>query len=590
MKAYGEFALDAFMYALDDRPELVGRSILPMIAGLGAKAVDKLVLAQRYDSPLVRLNALLCVRLLDRDLAKQARLAVAMARKDEAREVRLEALRLLDWIDGIEHIFLREPRTLPTPDFADLPIAPDILRAAARGYDAGVLSELLFDGRRMVRQNAAAAHGLIGRYHAWLGILLKDSVSAVQLAAAKSLFELGDKALHSARALIGGMLEDDPEVRQYSKDALLGLGPAALPVLIEGLWAPGDIARKTVVPIIEPLGAAATPTIIAALDHPSQLVVLNALQVLGRLYATDPKGAVLGIPKVTALIRNPLPAIIGAAQKCLFRLEGRTPAEFQKDPVPMPILGFDKGPLSVDVLRAEAPALDVAWMISAFSDGRPIVRENAARAAGFMPNATKDFLGPLTIALKDPIPEVQVAAADAFASLQSEAATAIPALTFALKNATERVKRACMVALDAYGPERVAAELVKHLVGREDWMLVTIGRVAARMSEVLVPALGHFAKRPDESLIARENAVRVLADLGQKARAAEPILLSLLPEMEGMLACKAAFALGSVARPSKDLIDAMLARLAVDPRPSLHGEVRSAVKILKRRMPVGVSA
>jgi len=589
LHAYGEFAIDAFMYALDDRPELVGRSILPMLAGLGERAVDKLVLAQRYDSPFVRLNALIGIRLLDKELGKRARLAVALARKDDEREVRLEALRTLEWIDGVEHIFVREPRTLPTEDFASGPVDDVQLTAAARGYDAGVLAELLVDGRRAVRENAATAHGLLDRYHPWLGILLKDSVGAVQVAAAMSLAQLGDKSLPSARALIGALLEEEPDVRRYAKEALLTLGTAALPTLIEGLWVPGDIARKTVVPFIEMLGKDATPAIIEALDHPSQLVVLNALQVLGRLYTKDPKGTVVAIPRVTALVKNPLPAIIGAAQKCLFRLEGRTPAEFQKDPVPMPIIGFDKGPLSVDTLRAEAPALDIAWMISAFSDGRPIVRENAARASGFMPNTLKDLLIPLTIALKDGIPEVQVAAADAFATLQSEAPTAVPALTFALRNATERVKRACMVALDAYGPERVAAELVKHLVGREEWMLATIGKVTARMSEVMVPALANFAKLPDESLIARENAVRVLGDLGQKARAAEPLLLTLLSEMEGMLAFKAAFALGCVARPSKELIEAMQARLSVDPRPSLHLEIRSAVKIIKRRMPVGAA-
>jgi HEAT repeat protein len=204
-----------------------------------------------------------------------------------------------------------------------------------------------------------------------------------------------------------------------------------------------------------------------------------------------------------------------------------------------------------------------------------------------MPAAIQDLLGPLTMALKDSVPEVQVAAADAFASLVSEDATAIPALTFALRNATDRVRRACMVALDAYGPERVANELVKHLVGREDWMLVTIGRVAARMSEVMVPALVKVARDPEVSLIARENAVKIIGDLSAKARGVEDELLHLLPEMEGMLAAKAAFAIGRVARPTKELVEKMLKHLACDPRPSLHKEVRDAVKVIKRRMPVG---
>ncbi|MBL8787592.1 MAG: HEAT repeat domain-containing protein, partial [Deltaproteobacteria bacterium] len=587
LRAYGEFAIDAFMYALDDAPELVGKTILPMFGALAEKAVDAFILAQRYDSTQVRKNALIGLRLLDKSLAKGARPTVALARRDEDREVRMEALATLDWLDGVEHSMLREPRPLPSEGFATGPIDESELAALTESFDAKILVELLWDGRRAVRENAATAMGLLGRFDPLLAILLKDPVDAVKEAAAKTLLSLGKKSLPAASSLVEALSEDNDLVRTAARDSLIGLGKAALPALIAGLWVPGDLARRTVVPILEKLGKVATPAIIQALEHPSQLVVLNALQTLGRLYAQDPEGTTRAMDKVKALVRHPLPAIIGAAQKCLFRLEGRTPAEFQKDPVPMPIPGFDKGPLALDVLRQGAPNLDTAWMISALADGRPVVRENAARAAGFMQRALKDLLTPLTIALKDGIPEVQVAAAEAFANLRTADDVAVPALTFALRGATERVKRACLVALDAYGPERVAAAITQHLVGREDWMLQTIGKVAARMSEVLVPALARFAQKPDESLIARENAVRVIGDLGQKARGAEAALVSLLPEMEGMLACKAAFALGAVARPSKELIAAMQKRLEVDPRPSLHKEVRSAVKIIKRRLPPG---
>ncbi len=584
---FGEFALDAFMYALDDAPNIVGRNVLPMLAQLGEKALDAIVLAQRYDSPLVRRNALTALRLMDKDLVRAVRPAVALSRRDEEREVRLEALRVLEWIDGIEHIMVREPRPLPSASFATEPIALDELASLVAEFDPGILEDLLLDGRRHVRENACTAFGVLGRYHAWLPIRLKDDSADVQVAAATTLLSLGELAVPAAGGLIEALSEDDDELRAVARAALEGLGAQALPALVTALWAPADVVRKTVVPIIEKLGKEATPAIITALDHPSQLVVLNALFVLARLYGQDPDGAVKGMAKVTALTRHTLPAIIGAAQKCLFRLEGRTPAEFQKDAVPMPITGFDKGPLPDEILRANAASLDLAWMISAFSDGRPVVRENAARAAGFMPAVVKDLLGPLTIALKDGVPEVQVAAADAFASLVREDEVAIAALTFALKNATERVKRACMVALDVYGPERVAKVLVNHLVGREDWMLVTIGRVAARMSEVLVPALMAFAKRREASLIARENAVKIIGDLSAKARGVEDDLLTLLPEMEGMLACKAAFAIGRVARPNKVLVEKMLKHLTTDPRPSMHKEVRDAVKAIKRRMPVG---
>lgn len=582
---YGEFALDAFMYALDDAPRIVGKNVLPMLASLGERALDTLVLAQRYDSPLVRRNALTALRLMPREVAQAVRPAVALARHDEDRGVRLEALGLLEWLDGIEHHLVLEPRPLPSEDYAQKALEHDALVAAVGGFDRGILEALLLDGRKHVRENTAAAFGVLGLYHPWLPIRLKDDVVEVQRAAAQTLKSIGPLALPAAPALIESLSEADDALRELARETLEGLGVSALPALIAALWAPADRVRKTVGPIIEKLGADATPAIIAALDHPSQLVTLNALLILTRLYGVDAEGTVRAMPRVIALTRHVLPAIIGAAQKCLFRLEGRTPAEFQKDPVPMPIVGFDKGPLPAEVLSAQAPALDVAWTISALADGRPIVRENAARSVGYMKAVLKDLLVPLTIALKDSVPEVQVAAADAFATLKCEDEVAIPALTFALKDATERVRRACMVALDAYGPERVAKVLVTQLVGREDWMLVTIGRVAARMNEVLVPALMRAAKDPQLSLVARENAVKIMADLSAKARGVEYDLLSLLPVMEGMLACKAAFAIGRVARPSKDLIEKLLAHLSTDPRPSLHKEVRDSVKIIKRRMP-----
>jgi HEAT repeat protein len=588
LRHYRGFAIDAFMYALDDAPEIVGRVILPMFASLGAEALDALVLAQRYDAPLVRLNALRALRLMDRDVASAIRATVALARRDADRGVRLEALLTLDWIDGVTYALLREPRVLPHPDFAS-PLAPEVLLEATASYPEAALAELLFDGRRGVRENAAAAHGALLRYHPWLPILLKDDATAVQQAAARALLALGTAAAPAASKLIEALSEDDEVVRDVSREALIALHTLALPALIAALWAPLDRARRTVFPILEHLGKDATPAVIAALDHPSQLVTLNALVLLARIYGLDPEGAAVAIPKVTALIRHPLPAIIAAAQKCLFRLEGRTPAEFQKDPVPMPIVGFDVAPLPADVLRPEAPSLDIAWLISALSDGRPVVRENAARAAGYLPHAMKDLLAPLLLALKDSAPEVQIAAADAFATLLSEDDAAIPGLTFALRASPDRVRRACLVTLDAYGPRRVASQLTKHLVGREDWTLTTIGKVAARMAEVLVPALADFAKDPTQSLVARENAVRVIAELGHKGAGVEQKLLALLPEMEGMLAPKAAFAIGRVARPTKDLIAAMLKRLETDPRPGLHKEVRDAVKSLKRKLPPGAA-
>ncbi|MFO0746372.1 MAG: HEAT repeat domain-containing protein [Myxococcota bacterium] len=445
-----------------------------------------------------------------------------------------------------------------------------------------------------MRENAVRAHQALGVFHPHLAIRLKDEVEDVQHAAAETLLALGMKALPAATALVEALGEQDELIRKPAADALFGFGPAALPALIAGLWVAPDLAKRTVTPLLVKLAPASTPAVIAALEHPSQLIQLNALKTLALLYAVDKDGSLKGMPRVIAMLRHPLPAVIGAAQKALFRLEGRTPAEFQKDPVPMPILGFDKGALAVDVIRPEAAKLATDFMLSALADGREVVRENASRASGFLPKAADELLESLGRCLRDSIPAVQIAAAEAFGTLKHDDAKSIPALTFALRDTVkpggEAVRRAIFSALDNFGPKRCAAVLMQNLVGREDWMLITIGKVAARMHEVFVPALVGVATNGEVSLIARENAVRILGDLAIKARPATQALLTLLPDMQGMLAAKAVFAISRVAAPEKATIDALQKRLQVDPRPSLHHEILQAVKILKRKQAPGQAA
>ncbi|MCC6619823.1 MAG: HEAT repeat domain-containing protein [Deltaproteobacteria bacterium] len=591
LRRYGQFAIDAFMYGLDDEPELVGRSILPMLAAQGQAALDPLILALRYDSAHVRRNALIALQLMERPIALAARPAVSLLRRDESRDVRLEVRKTLDYLDDVPVAGdVAEPLPLPTPSFAEEALALDALREAVAGFDQALLARLMIDGRRRVRENAVRAHQALDLFHPHLPIRLKDDVADVQHAAAAVIEALGPKALPAVASMVEALGDRDLDIREPMHRALVALGAPALPAIIQGLWVPPDVARKTVVPILVELGEVATPSVIAALEHPSQLIQLNALHALMLLYAVDQKGAVKGMPRVIAMTRHVLPAIISAAQKCLFRLEGRTPAEFQKDPVPMPIPGFDKGSLPVDVIKPAAPGLDVAWMISALADGRDVVRENAARAAGYMPKAVKDLMPSLQLALRDAAHDVQIAAAEALATLGLEDGQAIPALTFALRDTQrpggERVRRALLTALDAFGPKRCAAVLVEHLVGREDWMLLTIGRVAGRMHEVFVPALVQVALDGERSLIARENAVKILGDLGPRAKSATQSLLQLLPDMQGMLAAKAVFAISRVCPFDKAVIEAMQKRLQVDPRPSLHHEILQAVKILKRKQAV----
>ncbi|MFO0746371.1 MAG: HEAT repeat domain-containing protein [Myxococcota bacterium] len=147
LAAYGEFAIDAFMYGLDDEPELVGRAILPMLANLGAKAMDALVLALRYESPLVRRNALIALRLIDKDIARAARPTISLMKRDENRNVRLEVRKTLDYLDDVPlPTDFAEPLVLPTPDFAEATLTVEQLGQAFAGYDARWFERAMSEG------------------------------------------------------------------------------------------------------------------------------------------------------------------------------------------------------------------------------------------------------------------------------------------------------------------------------------------------------------------------------------------------------------------------------------------------------------
>ena len=581
LRAYGEFAIDAFLFGMDEVRDLVGRSILPMLASLGEKALDAFVLAQKYPSALVRQNALIGMRLLERELAATARPAVTLARNDDARDVRLEARRTLDWIDrATSNSIYREPLPLPSEAFATQSLNAKELKAQLGDTAAAVLGSFLTDGRRFVRENAARAHEVQKKFHPHLTIAMKDEYGEVRLAAAQALLALGQKALPAASNLVDALTDVDEDVRKTAHDALFGLGAKAMPAFVAGMRVPPEVFRETILPLVDRLGETATPAMITALDHPSGLVQLNSLAALTILAE---RGAKAAYDKVVSKTRTPLPAMIRAAQRCLFRLEGRTPAEFRKEAVPMPVPGFDTARLPGDVLKPAAPGIDRAFLHSSLFDGRILVRENTARTIGFLGKDGRALVPQLVIALKDQAPDVQVAAAEALGTLLLEDAVAIPALTFILRNARETVRRACLVSLDRFGPARVAPVLMKHLVGLEEWMVATVGRVAHRMSEALVPALAKVAANPEESLIARENAVRVLTDLGIKARPSEQTLVKLLENMDGMLAVKSAFALSRVGTPGPDLVAQLQARLNKEPRASAQAALKEAMKIVRRK-------
>jgi HEAT repeat protein len=583
LAAAGTFALEALVFGLDDEPRLAGRTVIPVLVEVGEPALDALVIAVRHASPLVRRNALVALRFFDRERARTARIAVTALERDADRNVRLEARATRDWLDGIDRMLrATEPLPLPHAEFAFRGLHGYELEPLLDSLEETHLVALLRDGRRRVRENAARALGLRRTYHPWLAIALKDDELEVQRAAARALRDLGPAALPGATQLIDALEEDDAPIALDARAALVGFQAEGLPALVAAARMPPDRFRRNLLPIIDRIGEPAVPAMVAALDHASAFVTMNALMAVETLAE---RGGKVAMARVVELTRHPLPAMVRAAQACLMRLEGRTPAEFRKEAVPMPIAGFDTASLSVDVLVANAASVDRDWIRSAIFDGREKVRENAARLCGCLGPEGSDYISLLVIALKDPETTVQIAAAEALGMLATGDGTAIPALIGALRLARESLRRAVLTALDRFGPARVSAVAVHHLVGLEERVLTSMARVAHRMAEAFVPALTTVAADREQSLIARENAVVILGDLMARARAAEGSLVPLVHHQDGMLAFKAATALGRIGTPGPALADRLMAAAMSEKRPSVVQALRNSAKSLRRRRP-----
>ena len=592
--AAGDQAIEAFLYALDNLPSLVARSALPMLARLEKRAVDPLVAALSHDAAQVRQNALIGLRLLAPKIARGARAAVSLARFDAVRDVRLETFRTLDYIDEVPtRPLVREPLPLPLPGFDLEALGVDALGKDKKGLDAASLEVLLRDGRRLVRENAARALGVLGAAPAELGLLTKDGVAAVRLAAVEALASAGDAAAGCASALVGALADRERDVRAAARGALVALGgskskaaaAATWEALIDGLRVSPDVAVRMALPALVAIGAPVVPALLGALEHVSPFVRLNALGALVKLAREEAtKDAVAkGRDRVEAALKEPLESIQRTAQLVLDRLDGKGPGIAVLDAVALPA-GFDSEALEDKALAKAAKELDPAWLVGAMGDGREFVRENAARALG-LGKAGDGAAAALARGLKDSHGAVRIAAATSLGALKAEADQAVPALAAALRGADAELGGAALEALAAFGDKAVVAELTgSHLVGREELVVESIGRAARAMAAAFVPALAKVAEDSGRNLVERENAVSILGDLGEQGRKAEKALLGLLSDMQGMLSVKAIQALAKgVGTPGPAICKALTEHLMNEPRPSMHYAVRDAVRVLKRQ-------
>jgi HEAT repeat protein len=423
--------------ALDTAAERTVGAILAACEQAGVPGLRLLEAAARHDRARVRINALRGVaRLGELEPARSIELLAEVERDDKVSDVRAAAraaagvlaARLRGQAANQRKAAGPPPAAVPELDQADLP--PEQATRAAASAPLEELLRVLADPRRHVRLNAIrmlAAKGAAAPATARaLAPLLRDDEPTVRAEAAQALAKLGAVAAAAAPALIRALADDAAAVVTAATDALASLGDAAADALVEGLDTPSDAHGGRVAALIARLPDAAE-RLRVALASTTLDVRVHAATGLGDLGARP--GAASVAASLTAL---GVVAVAGNARlrAAVTRAIGLLAPRPDLTPRPPAIAGFETELLDASALTK----LDPAALALLFTDGRAVVRANAATAlgaAGATGHATA-----LAGLLKDDDRRVRVAAARALDRLGDAAIIeAAPALVAALAHA-----------------------------------------------------------------------------------------------------------------------------------------------------------
>ncbi len=553
LQGLGAPALAPLLAAMGGDPDLVGRTVLKVLPGFGAPARDGLVALLRDGAPRARLNALRGLSRLGRQEAAPAReLAAALAR-DPDPDTAAEARRLVDVIDGREAPpKALEALPLPVEGFDARSLEAAELTQAAKKLTGERLAALLTDGRPFVRENAARALGLMGAKaepgHDGLILALKDADTSVRAAAAESLGQLRAAPQRAVPAMILALRGAAPLVEVGVMQALDAYGEAAegpaRALLVED-W---DVLRATLAVVVKAYPASFVPGLAEALGAASAPAAtrVNAARLLAQLPAAS-----LGPARKAAegAAREADAQVAAEARRVVDVLEGRLPPPKVLEARALPLDGFDAAVVPVEALEKAAKKLDAAPLVDLLSDGRPFVRENAARSLGLLGKAAHGAVAQLALVLRDADPGVRIAAAESLGRLAHDPEVAVPRLVLSLAAGGQQVapglQSAVLAAIDAFGDAAVAP-LIATLVGRPTEVAPAMARVVAQRPARFVKALGDVLAGA-ESPIARENAARSLAQLAPTvAEPARAQIVKACADRDGALAALAKAALDAL--------------------------------------------
>lgn len=347
------------------------------------------------------------------------------------------------------------------------------------------------------------------------------------------------------RALEGALTDTGLSVRFGAAESLGAFGAKAGETLVawsEALKRDGDLAIPSAKALDE-IGPTARQTVVSSLleslrpsaTHDDQLPKLKALQFL------SPEGLRSGILIVAESLK-------------------------QKDRTSQLIAASALGKMG-KLAKPAIPALLVA-----LQDPDPSVRFQASASLKEIgPGA--DAVAPLAIALRTGDADSRAMVAEVLGQMGPDASAAVPDLTGALGDPSERVRRAAGSALRRIGTETLSLvpSLARQLRDEDPEIRLravsAVATIGPMVSQGLMPELINALEDPDPRI--RSGAIEAVREIARATEEALPALARRVKDEDRVVRVSAASALGEACWKTRSVVPA-LAEAAKDPEPSVR--------------------
>ena len=490
MESVAGDSLDAMITGLDTDPKTARKTILPLILRRDDAAP---VLGRALGSPLVTVRINAALGLFELGCGDEANTDAAqflqVAREDPVQEVReaaKNALKLLQDGDGPPKFF--EPQPIDIAGFEERALSSKLIAAAVDKVDEARMLLALRDGREHVRANACRALAALGpkaqQSSGWLALTMKDPEPLVRAAAVGAMHAVTPVPLPmTVRSLVQALQDPDSRVADAAEEVLAQLSDAPADALIAGLDTDPGTARRATLPLI--LAREDRRALLGrALAAPEVPIRVNAAQAL---FDLAKEGDVEAEQLLGQAEHDPSAEVRDATKSAIAGLVTGPPKPIVYEPEPIDVPGFEERPLSAKALAKVADKSSVDRLMRSLSDGREVVRRNAAAALGVFGAAAAPALGWLAMSLRDTDDAVRAAALGAIKLIGGEPTPLlVRAIVRALNDPSPQVQTAAEAAVEliASGPPGALVE-----------GLDTDPRTARRA------ILHHILARPDNSAV-----------------------------------------------------------------------------------------